>query len=217
MKIVTRNTTVGIITITWNRLWYTYHCLKILEKKAGYPYKHIIIDNGSQDGTYEFLKEEGYNVIRNEINMGIVHAFYQGKKALGNDTEIIIKIDNDCEIVTDNLIYELVKFSKKNQRYIVSPVINGLNNRVQTVKEEKISGLTFLQKKMIGGIFFPHPNIDFIPQETNNAKKLDDCVISPYYQEKGYKIGYIKEWQANHFETTNGQIERYGDKSNYKF
>lgn len=207
---------VGVITITWNRLWYTHHCLKRLKKMAGCEYEHIVIDNGSKDGTYEYLTEEGYNVIRNEKNMGIVHAFYQGYEQL-TDCELIIKIDNDCEIITDDVIKKVATFNKENPDLIVSPMINGLNNPPAISRREKVDGLTFCETGMIGGIFFPHPVMDFIPNNNNDGEHLDDCVISPYYISKGYRIGYIEEWQANHFETTNGQIERYGEKSGYIF
>jgi len=209
---------IGVLTITWNRLWYTYHCLKRLKEKAGYPYEHIIVDNGSQDGTYEFLKEESYNVIRNKENFGIVKAFYQGVEYLEEkNVEYIIKIDNDCEIETDNIFKKTVEFLQANPGYIVSPRINGLNSPPKTTSEEKIGDLTFQNTGNIGGIFCPHPVKDLIVKSINNGTYLDDNVINPFYRGLGYKIGYIKEWEANHFETTNGQKSRYGEKVGYKF
>ncbi len=207
---------VGIITITWNRLWYTYHCLKLLKEKAGYPYKHVIVDNGSTDGSPEFLEEEFYEVIRNKENVGISRAMYQAKERLGG-VDLIIKFDNDCELITDDIVAKTVRFLERNPGYIISPVIKGLNHPPKVHNEVKIDGVTFCETGHIGGIYYTHPAKDMIPANINNGEGIDDVTSSMYYRSIGYRVGYIKEWEANHFETTNGQEARYGADKKYIF
>ena len=46
--------TFTVITITCNRLDLTKQYLPMLKSKAGSDYKHIVVDNGSDDGTVEY-------------------------------------------------------------------------------------------------------------------------------------------------------------------
>ena len=68
---------VSIIILTWNKLEYTKRCLNFLEKNTNYPnWEAIIVDNGSKDGTREFLeafnkaKDQNFNLILNSTNRG---------------------------------------------------------------------------------------------------------------------------------------------------
>ena len=51
------NPRVAFLTITWDRLEYTKRCLGSLRETTDYPYDHFIVDNGSKDGSAEYLKE----------------------------------------------------------------------------------------------------------------------------------------------------------------
>jgi hypothetical protein len=65
----------ALYTLTWNRLDYTKHCLETLRAQAGYPYDHIILDNGSSDGTVEWLRRPDFHaVVRYPVNAGISRA-----------------------------------------------------------------------------------------------------------------------------------------------
>ena len=48
---------IAVYTLTRDRIEYTKECFAMLESKAGIEYDHYIVDNGSQDGTVEWLKE----------------------------------------------------------------------------------------------------------------------------------------------------------------
>ena len=98
---------IGIFSITLDRLYYTCHCFKELKKQAGTSFEHIVIDNGSKDGTWELLKEEGYNTIRNEENKGITIASIQGyrwlldkKIDISPGSAIVFSLNGNCTNVT---------------------------------------------------------------------------------------------------------------------
>src|SRR6476660_2158600 len=48
---------VTIIILTWNGLAYTKGCLETLRGRTAFPdYEVVVVDNGSTDGTVEYLR-----------------------------------------------------------------------------------------------------------------------------------------------------------------
>ena len=115
---------VVAITLTCNRLEVTKKWLSQLKDKNDYPFNHIIVDNGSTDGTLEWLKSEGYEIISLNKNIGQIKALriaweYAKKKY---DPDYYIKFDDDCEVLSDNMISDMVKFLNQCESYIIAPI-----------------------------------------------------------------------------------------------
>ena len=111
--------TVAAVTITYNRLDLTKKTVESFYEKTGVDF-HLFIDNGSEDGTDDFLRN--YNHILLDQNSGIAHAF---RKACSHLTEydFILKLDNDIETVTEDIIAKMLRFYELNgTRYVCSPV-----------------------------------------------------------------------------------------------
>ena len=80
----------------------------------------MFIDNGSTDGTQNWLRD--YNHILLEKNYGIAYAFREACSKL-KDYDYILKLDNDIETVTDDIIEKMLRFYELNgNRYVCSPV-----------------------------------------------------------------------------------------------
>jgi len=96
------NKSVSIIILTWNGIEYTKKCLDTLIKNTGYTdYNIIIVDNGSTDGTVEFLnKTSGISTIFNSKNEGFVRANNQAIEQTDPESDIIL-LNNDTEIPYD--------------------------------------------------------------------------------------------------------------------
>ena len=85
-----------IVILTWNRLDKTRNTLKTLRKHNGRNLDFLFVDNGSTDGTVEFVEKKGWKIIKNKTNEGIfratVKAFVEGVN-MGYD--FILNLQND--------------------------------------------------------------------------------------------------------------------------
>ena len=209
---------IGIFSITLNRLYYTYHCFKSLRDKAGMPFEHIIIDNGSKDGTWEWLKEEGYNVIKNKENKGITFASIQGYRwLLEKKIDIIIKMDSDCEILTPNVLSQIDRFfSKTANDYIISPAVKGISTIPGIIGQDSVNGFKVNRIQHIGGIFRAM-RMQTFSNIISQCRELNDKVLNDFFRKRKLKIGYLPELEVNHFETTKGQEIRYPEYFNRKY
>ena len=103
---------IEIVYLTYNRLELNKQSLKaLLSSDPAIDYKVYIYDNGSTDGTVEWLKSLNHSKIGditfNESNLGIspvTNAFWERTNA-----EFIGKIDNDI-IVPKNWIRDIMFF-----------------------------------------------------------------------------------------------------------
>lgn len=89
---------IEILYITWNRLAYTKLTLpRVLDQGGDADYKVCIVDNGSKDGTVEYLKSLSHPRIKNITFKGMNHGispvtneFWEQAQA-----EYMGKVDND--------------------------------------------------------------------------------------------------------------------------
>ena len=94
----------AIVIPVLNQLAYTQGCLRCLEPDLAAGVQVVIVDNGSTDGTKEFLKslrlsnglaaQKNLTVIRNEENRGCAPAWNQGVAAV-RDADWIVILNND--------------------------------------------------------------------------------------------------------------------------
>jgi glycosyltransferase involved in cell wall biosynthesis len=85
---------LSILMLTFNRLYYTQQTLDRLLKTVDVSYELIISDNGSVDGTKEFLESfKGIQLISHKKNIGMGPALNIALKQSTGET--IMKLDND--------------------------------------------------------------------------------------------------------------------------
>jgi GT2 family glycosyltransferase/glycosyltransferase involved in cell wall biosynthesis len=105
-----RKTDVSIIIPVFNNVEFTRQCLKaLIGTISGLGHEIIIVDNGSTDGTREFLKELGeqVNTISINENRGFAKACNQG--ALAANGNYLVFLNNDT-IPQHGWLTELVGF-----------------------------------------------------------------------------------------------------------
>ncbi len=92
----------GLVIVNWNVRDYLDNCLKSLAKWQVAPACHIVVvDNGSVDGSVQMIKQKypSQELIEAGENLGFAKANNLGAKAL--DTEYLILINPDTEIIDD--------------------------------------------------------------------------------------------------------------------
>src|SRR5262245_44069564 len=89
---------VTVVILAWNGLSYTRRCLESL-KQTNYPgYGVIVVDNGSTDGTAEYLRAQpGIRVVTNPTNTGFARGNNQAIRAADPESDIVL-LNNDTEI-----------------------------------------------------------------------------------------------------------------------
>lgn len=113
----------SVVIVAHNQLEYTRMCVESLARCTRYPYKLVLVDNGSTDGTEQYFRSlEGAVVIREEENLGFPRGTNAGIKAA--DGDYVLLLNNDT-IVTDGWLTTLVQAAESDERVgIVGPVTN---------------------------------------------------------------------------------------------
>lgn len=112
---------VDIVIPVFNQLHYTKSCLESLMDTAGGNTRVFVVDNGSTDGTGEYLASlTGVTVIGNPRNLGCAAAWNQGVGA-GSAPWVVI-LNNDV-ILPRGWLDGLLDFAGEAGTDIVSPAL----------------------------------------------------------------------------------------------
>jgi GT2 family glycosyltransferase len=102
---------VSIVIPVFNLVDYTRICLESIWRNTKHPFELIIVDNGSTDGTVEYLARLPCMVIRNDVNLGVPKAFNQGIRA--SSGKYVLTLNNDT-IVTPDWLSRMVRCAESN-------------------------------------------------------------------------------------------------------
>lgn len=107
------NPLVSIIIVNWNGLKYLKNCFESVINSNYKNYEIVFVDNGSTDGSIEFVMNNYPQtiIIENKENLGFAEANNQGINASSGD--YILFLNNDT-IVTETFLIELVNILKDN-------------------------------------------------------------------------------------------------------
>jgi len=216
---------IAIFTLTRDRLEMTKKCFQSLKDRAGYPYDHYIVDNGSEDGTQEWLKnQKDLNIVAlNKENKGISKASNQALEViLKKDYDLIIKMDNDIEIVSSDILKELVEVYEAIPpfyfKFMLSPKVEGLIHQPQRIDEMDVAGHNVGITHIIGGCFQPMPTECYrkyrYKEDLPKAKGQDED-INMWFRQMGGQVGYIEDLIIEH--QTEQQKETYPQYFNRKY
>lgn len=212
---------VAVITVTRDRLDYTRHCFATLRARAGCDFDHYVYDNGSADGTRDWLDAEFkagrlQGVAFSPGNIGVSRAINHllDYFVTGHDYAAIVKVDNDCELVSHDALAAACTAVVARPTWILSPRILGLNSPPMVEAETVVHGLRVGQVGMLGGIFMAAPADvygahGYRHDPGNPVWGMDDVRLWSWWSQRGGRLGYMLDHEANHYETTEGQKERY--------
>ena len=114
---------VSIIMVTFNQIKLTRHCLQSLKRYTPEKHELIIVDNGSTDGTVEFLgKMKDTRCIFNEKNLAFARANNQGIEIAKG--EYLLLMNNDL-ILTECWLKKLLAVASSSVDIgVVGPCTN---------------------------------------------------------------------------------------------
>lgn len=189
---------VAAVTITYNRLDLTKKTVESFQSKTSVDY-HLFIDNGSTDGTVGFLKVHDHILF--EKNYGIAYAFRTAVDAL-KDYDFILKLDNDIETVSDNIIQEMLRFYELNgDKYVCSPVDLNLDPKFAPASLGKgnLKGFNVHYVTHTGGAFqlIPYYICRRLCDDYRHLK-AGDYMIGKYYRRLQYRPVYLTDLQMRH-------------------
>ena len=218
-------TPYDIILVTYNRLEFTKKTLDSIINHTKIPYRLIVIDNNSSDGTRGFLqerKDEGLvdKLILMDKNVGLENALQRGFQEV--KSKFFVTVDNDCIAPnlqpcwlkqTTNLMdfypsYGAVSlrpqvligvgsiFDKTNEKAIIENNVCGGSYRVmRTEAVKKVGGWT--------------------DKFENDGRGNEEHDICSKLKGAGFMVGYFNNVWTYHMFGDDGTWG-YGKDSNYK-
>lgn len=201
---------VAVLTLTRDRLAYTQHCFQTLERNSGCDYRHFVLDQGSTDGTAEWLSEQdNLDVVALPANIGLCPGLNRLLRCFSLDLfDVIVRFDNDCEVLQPDTLRTVCQVAVEYDA-IVAPHVNGLNNPPRIVGTATAGSHTINETEILGGIFMAVParlfsDLGFRYDERMPPWAGDEQIV-PWWRAQGGCAGYLDGWQVNHYLTTEGQ------------
>ena len=189
---------VAAVTITYNRLDLTKRTVESFYAKSGVDF-HLFVDNGSTDGTVEWLID--YNRLLFEQNYGIAHAFREACSQL-KDYDYILKLDNDIETVTEDIIAKMLRFYELNgERYVCSPTDLNIDPEYypKVLHRSNLKGYNVEFTSHTGGAFqlIPQAICQKLCADFHHLK-AGDYLIGKFYRKHKYQPVYLTDLEMKH-------------------
>lgn len=207
---------IAVYTLTRDRAAYTEHCFNMLWQNAGLPFDHFVIDNGSTDGTVEWLYSNAKRfrkIVLEPDNTGISYASNLALDIIGNGYDLIVKLDNDCEIVTPGLFADMVKvYEFAGRPLLLSPRVEGINRQPKRAYTIHAGGYEIGRTGIVGGLCHWLPAATYqryrYPETLPKAWGQDDDLCAWCYKQN-IEMGYVEALTVNHYEGTDAQAKRF--------
>lgn len=221
---------VAVITITRDRLEYTKRAFEALHERAGHPFGHIVVDNGSADGSVKWLREVWLPNFVAAGNFGCLRAFPENHGigaawadavgvALADGADLIVKLDNDAEVVTPGILASLVEVFGETPAlgplHILSPRVEGINRQPRRVSTLHFGKWAVGFTGMVGGLCLA-TTAEFYRQyrfplgEIPKARGWDSHLCD-WARRRGARTGYVEDLVVAHMDGTDGQAKKFPD------
>ena len=215
---------VAVLTLTRDRLDYTTHCFGTLAANAGCDYDHFVLDQGSTDGTQEWLLDnEALDVTTLAENIGICRGLnlLLDESINAKDYDVLVRFDNDCEVLQPDTLATVAGLALEHEA-ILAPRVLGLLNPPAVIGAVPMADHWIDITGILGGIFMAIParlfsEYGFRYNEANPLYTGDEAIV-PWWQSQspGNFCGYVQGFAVNHYETTLGQRERFPEYESRK-
>lgn len=214
---------VAVCTTTRDRLAYTKMCFRSLVDKAGCPFDWLVLDNGSTDGSKEWL--QCYPRLMGKYwyteNQGLSKSYNVLIKALIQDYDYIVHFDNDCLVLSENILAKIMKIYENPlyKDWVLSPQVAGISTQIMRTKMHllgEVGDAVLGEVPHVGHIFMCVPSSVYKEYlttggypETLPKGMGQDTVFCQWLQATGHKIANVENLVVQHFEGTHAQAVRF--------
>ena len=137
-----RESVVSMVILTFNQIRYTKECVESIRKYTPEAHEIIFVDNGSTDGTVDWLKklvrENGHcKLIENRTNLGFAKGCNQGIEAASG--EYVLLLNNDTVVTKDWLSGMLQTLNSAPDIGIVGPMTNHITGVQKVPGKENLT------------------------------------------------------------------------------
>lgn len=194
---------VFVIIVTYNAMKWAEKCFSSL-KSSSVPVTCIVIDNGSTDGTQNFIQTHFPEVdfIQSENNLGFGKANNIGiEKAYKNAADFVYLMNQDAWIYPDSLeklvnIYQ--KHANQKEIGILSPMHLDGSEQLLDIFLDKYIAHNFEKTRLISDLYFQKPKPFYEMNFINAAhwmipRNTIETVggFNPYFFHYGEDIEYV--------------------------
>jgi GT2 family glycosyltransferase len=211
---------ITMVVPVWNQLDFTKRLVASVRRYVHVPYKIVFIDNGSGDGTQEYLTSlqkanpELIEVIRNHTNRGFAHATNQGMERVEGH---MLWLNNDVELVRPGMIEAMPeRLVSKPQLGAVGPVTD-LCMGPQQVTQNALYPEFHPCRFLIGFCMLVREDawkkVGKLDEGFNDAGQ-DDLDYSIRLRDAGYDLAIVRHAFVHHFggATQKARFDRYGEQ-----
>lgn len=195
---------VAVLSLTRDRLAYTQANFPLLEQNAGCEYDHIVLDQGSTDGTQEWLADHlppDWLHFSN-ANLGICPALNLLLDEIVNpaDYDVIVRFDNDCEVTMPGTLKGVCEVVAEYGA-ILAPKVLGLRNPPASPGTFQLGEHVVDETAILGGVFMAIPSEVFklgFRFDENSPPWGGDEYVTSWLRERGGRCGYLRPWEVWH-------------------
>ena len=209
---------IAVYTLTRDRLEYTKQAFELLRQKAGMPFDHYVVDNGSTDGTQDWLRDHSgispHCLFLQPTNLGIARGCNLALRLAGAKIyDLIVKMDNDCQIVSDNILSQFAEIFEDTRRfgsrYILSPAVTGIDRQPRRGRDVMLGGRRVGLTAIVGGLFHVVPADVYramgqYPEDLPRGGGCDKHICE-WFKGQGGEVGYVEGLSVHHMDSTGGQ------------
>jgi len=204
---------ISIVIPTFNQLAFTRQCLASIRLFTDEPYELIIVDNGSTDGTPQYVRScPDVKLIANSENRGFPAACNQG--ALASRGTHILFLNNDVIVTTGWLTRMLRAFEAGRGDEVESrePEVRNLKTTPPSGEGSMRNGqapTTNVRGKMTpGNVSAPHPTLRVPRFQVGVVGPCSNCVSGAQQVAAGYDdLACLDGWAWEHGKHNDGVRE----------
>ena len=210
--------------VTYNRLPLTKRMFDNFLKTTDFPYRLIVVDNGSTDGTIEWLQQlkpessfcQGFHTHFNEKNLGIAIGRNQGLLIADKyQDSFLCTVDNDIEL-HKGWLTECVSIIKTNHKFAVGVNFEKINYPIRKMNGKEVQWKTEGNLGTACSVFHRklHETIGFFTTDYGTLYASEDANLFYRARRAGWQMGYLPT-NGIHFgegELDTGEYRAFKDK-----